>query len=406
MRRFVLGIAATLLTTVFSATLANGERIKAMSLGRPFSPALPRMTIEPIPARAADGTLLGTMLLPAIVRQAGLQDDDRPLIVVFNGGPGAATGWLQLGLLGPYHAMVPEAPALPGPGPLALVPNREGLWDRADMLFVDPLGTGFSRVRVGVDPRRISDWRNDGTYIAAAVHEWMERHGRTAAPVFLIGESYGAERAVAVASILTRGIQPVRLAGMVLISQTVVDDDGLAASDRKLASATALPTLAATACYHDKSTVTRATPADCAARAERFAETFYLPALRQEAHLPASRRHAVEAALARMTGLGEAHFVTAGLEVNRQEYRRLALGPSAQVLGMYDTRFRAPGPIRKGWVDPSLDPLIPSMQRSAELQYRMLLKRDRSPLDGTRYIMFNADLHATWRYDGKRTPYG
>ena len=406
LRRIVLGFAATLLAVVFSATLASGERIKAMTVGRSFAATSPRMTVEPMPARAANGTLLGTMLLPAIVGQAGTRDDNRPLIVVFNGGPGAATGWLLLGLLGPYRAVVPEAPLPPGAGPLALVPNREGLWDRADMLFVDPLGTGFSRARPGVDPHRIRDWRKDGGYIALAVREWMERHGRTGAPVFLVGESYGAERAVAVANLLTRGIRPVRLAGMVLISQTVVDDDGLAASDRKLASATALPTMAATACYHGKAMDTPAAPADCAARAQEFAENSYLPALRQGARLPASRRHAVEAALARMTGLDEARLVNAGLEVNRQDYRRLALGPSSLVLGMYDTRFRAPGPMRKGWQDPSLDPLIPAMQFSAELQNRILLKLDRSPLDGSRYVMFNADLHATWRYDGKRTPYG
>lgn len=366
----------------------------------------PTMVIDQLAARSADGRVLGTLVLPAIVDDGPARGSQRPLLVVFNGGPGAASGWLQLGLLGPLRAVVPDDPAAPLGQHLPLVPNREGLWDAADMLFVDPLGTGFSRSAPGVDPAEIRDWRKDGDYLAGALRDWMARHDRQYAPVILMGESYGAERVVAVADALIRGPSPVRIAGLALISQTVTTETGLRHQNSPIANAVGLPTIAATACYFGKSGLGNTDPAACAAQSHAFAMDAYLPALAADQGLsPAGRSDTING-LAELTGLSAAHFEKSGLMISSGDYRRQALAVSGRVLGMYDSRYSAKASVGKGWEDPSLDPLLPVMQDAAERYGRAALKLERSPLDESRYVLFDPAIHANWRYGAHRDPYG
>lgn len=393
MRRLLTGLAALLsLGLVAPAVVADGHqtpRLTALNL--------PAMSAEYLPARAPDGRLLGTMIAPALV--APRAGPDRPVIVVFNGGPGAASGWLQLGLLGPLRAEVPDDPAVPPGAPVSLQPNGQGLWDITDILFVDPLGTGFSRPAAGVDPREIRDWRKDGDYIAGAVGDWLARRGRLGAPLILIGESYGAERAVAVADALRRAPRPARIAGLVLISQTITTDASLRRRDPNLAAAIGLPTVAATACQLGTSGLADRDPAACAERSQRFAFDSYLPVL-------AAGRAPIEtrAELARITGLPAAELTDAGLVIDRDRYRRQALG--GRVLGLYDSRYSAAVVPGRKWQDPSLDPLLAPLEVAARRNGRATLGLDRSPLDGSPYILFNPELHAHWRYGEHADPYG
>lgn len=391
------------------AALSLGLAVPAVIVERAeavASPGLPGVMVDQIPARSAEGRLLGTLVLPAIVHPQTARDNHRPLLVVFNGGPGAASGWLQLGLLGPLRAVVPDDPATPFGERIALIPNGDGLWDAADMLFIDPLDTGFSRAAKGVEPAAIRDWRKDGDYIARAIREWTARHGRQDAPLILMGESYGAERAVAVGDALIRQPRPPRIAGVVLISQTVTTEWSVMHQDRNLANALGLPTIAATACYFGKSGLSETDPAVCAEKSHAFALKSYLPALAAGNALSPARRSDTIAGLTRLTGLPEAHFTRTGMAVNPFEYRRLVLAQKQRVLGMYDSRYSARVDGRKGWQDPSLDPLLPVMQDAAERYGRSVLKLTRSPVDGTPYVLFNPAIHASWRYGAHRDPYG
>lgn len=385
MRSLLTCLAGVLsLGLVAPAMVADGHQ----ALRTPVDAALPAVAVEQLPAHSPEGRLLGTLVLPSIVDRAA-RDPARPVLVVFNGGPGAASAWLQLGLLGPWRADVPDDPAVPLGNFLALQPNHGGLWDRADILFVDPLGTGFSRIAPGVDPQLVRDWRRDGDYLAEALSTWLARHGRSEAPLILLGESYGAERAVAVADALSRGRHPARLAGVALISQTVTTDAALRHRGGNLANGLALPTIAATACYLGRSGLAERDPARCAELSERFAAN-YDPRARAE--------------LARLTGLPEAHFARADLTLDRGDYRRRAI--AGRVLGMYDSRYSAPVPRAGRWEDPSLDPLLPAMQDAADRYARAVLRIERSPVDGSRYVLFDPATHATWRYGDHADPYG
>ncbi|HWU12951.1 MAG TPA: peptidase S10, partial [Caulobacter sp.] len=232
------------------------------------------MTVEQIVAHGPAGEKLGTLVVPSLV--AAKRDVGRPVIFAFNGGPGAASGWLQLGLLGPLRVLLPDDPAREIPPSPPLERARDGLWDVADIVFIDPLGTGFSRADAGAPIAMVQDWRGDGDYVADAIRDWLARHDRADAPVLLIGESYGTERAVAVADALTRGERPVRLAGVVLVSQSITVENSLQRGGNDLGVAIGLPTIAATACYWAKA---QGTPKTCAAAAQAFALEQYLPAL-------------------------------------------------------------------------------------------------------------------------------
>ncbi|HWV12512.1 MAG TPA: septum formation initiator, partial [Sphingobium sp.] len=308
------------------------------------------MTVEQIVARAPDGKRLGTLVVPSLV--AAERDTDRPVIFAFNGGPGSASGWLQLGLLGPLRVVLPDDPAKAIPPSPPFERAKDGLWDLADIVFIDPLGTGFSRVDAGVPDALVQDWRGDGDYIAGAIREWLTRHGRADAPVLLIGESYGTERAVAVADALTRGDRPVRLAGVVLVSQSITVENTLQRNGNDLGTAIGLPTIAATACYWKKA---EGAPKNCAADAQEYALGHYLPALAAGNQLSTERRAAVERRMSRITGLPADHFNKNGLPLTKDAYRHLALAKDGRLLGVYDSRYAAPvDPARKGQ-DPSFD---------------------------------------------------
>lgn len=342
------------------------------------------VTVDRIAARDDRGERLGTLVLPAIVagRGAGAA---RPLLVVFNGGPGAGSAWLQLGLLGPDHAVLP-----PGGGPPHLEPNRAGLWPLADLLFVDPLDTGFSRTGPGVDPARGREWRADGAYLARAIMAWMARHDRRDAPVVLIGESYGTERAIAVGEALQSAAVPVRLAAMVLVSQTVLSESGLRAGHPRLATAIGLPTMAATACHFGRAAATQgADPLTCAEQAWRIASGTYL------ADRPADDLRPMLAGLA---GVPETTFDGPALLLSRDRYRTVALGDGAQVLGRYDSRLHAPLLCRQRWQDPSLDPLLPPMTAMARLAARQDYGLAASPLDHRPYVLYDPSIGCGWRY--------
>jgi hypothetical protein len=208
---------------------------------------------ETLPAQDEEGRPLGTLVWSALTDPA-TAGPARPVMVVFNGGPGAASGWLQLGLLGPLQVSLPPPSGADTPASPLRVAERT-LAEQADMLFVDPLDTGFSRRDPAVSPDRVRSGAADGAYLARAVAAWLVRHGRQSSPVIVLGESFGAERAVAVAEAWQREMPWVRLAGIAMISQTVLNETDLRGTDRVQALAMGLPTLAATACYHRLATV-------------------------------------------------------------------------------------------------------------------------------------------------------
>lgn len=378
--RFGLLALAALLWTAPLHVFADGVTGDVAGSAAPEAASAPVSRIDLVPAEDAQGKRLGTLVLASLTSaEAPSRASERPLMIVFNGGPGAGSAWLQLGLLGPQRAVFGSSAS-----PARLLTSRDGLWDRADLLFVDPLGTGFSRAARGVDPQRYREWRADGDYLARAITGWITAHGRQRAPVILVGESYGTERLIAVAEALERERASVRLGGMALISQTVLSEFGIGATDPARAAAIGLPTIAATACHFGRSTVAPGGPLACAEAAWQAAASD-------------------PAALARLTGLPEAVVSRRWPAFSREQYRLAALADQAQVLGRYDSRLHDRADPARGWRDPSLDALIPQMTRLARLAARHVMGLAASPLDGSPYILFDPAILHGWRY-GPQAP--
>ena len=169
----------------------------------------------------------------------------RPVTFAFNGGPGYASGWLNLGALGPWRLRMDADAAVPSADPVPL-DNAESWLEFTDLVFLDPAGTGYSRVLGGEDNRkRLWSVEGDISSLATTIRRWSEANGRMTSPKYLAGESYGGFRAPKIAHQLTTD-QGVSVAGLVLVSP-VLDFRRFNARENPLSYVAALPAMAATA---------------------------------------------------------------------------------------------------------------------------------------------------------------
>lgn len=357
-----------------------------------------RLAWETVPARDDRGRPLGTLVVSALMAPSP-PGHSRPVLVVFNGGPGASSGWLQLGLLGPLQVVLPTRADAAVPRAPILAAPAESLAAHADVLFVDPLDTGFSRRAPGVQPSRVRGWQADGDYLARAVAIWLARHGRLAAPVVLMGESFGAERAVAVAEAWQRQATGVRLAGIAMLSQTVLNETDLRATDPALAMAMGLPTVAATACHYGRARGTARDPLACADAAARLGEGAYLAHLRHGDRAAARSTESLAADLAAVTGLDRTTLATGGMAVDRQQARLAMLHAQGMALGLYDSRRAARLDDPRGWRDPSLVPYLAALGDAMVRYNARLLGLARSPVDGSAYVLYDPAVRRTWQHD-------
>ncbi len=222
----------------------------------------------------------------------------RPLVFVFNGGPGSSSVWLHMGALGPRRVVMQDEGWMPAP-PFRLEDNAHTWLDIADLVFIDPVGTGYSRA---VDPEKDKDYwtvENDLKAVGEFIRLYLTRNGRWHSPLFLAGESYGTTRAAGLAGLLF--YQGIAFNGLVLIStvlnfQTIDFEQG-----NDLPYALFLPTYAATAWYHGRlaAELQERPLRDVLDEVEVFAFGAYTVALAQGHRLSAEERAAIIAQIAR-----------------------------------------------------------------------------------------------------------
>jgi carboxypeptidase C (cathepsin A) len=259
----------------------------------------------------------------------------RPLTFAFNGGPGSSSVWLHMGLLGPRRVLSGDAGAL-RPPPYGLVDNPQSLLAHSDLVFIDPVSTGYSRAAEGEKPKDYHGYGPDVESVGEVIRLWTSRTGRWMSPKYLCGESYGTLRAAA----LCRHLQERRgmnLNGLMLIS-SVLDLATLEfGPDNDAPYPLYLPTYAAIAHYHGLHG-DRPLP-EVLAEAEEFASREYPWALARGTRLSTEDRASTVATLARVTGLDPDYVDRVNLRVEHVRFFTELLRSRRRTVGRLDGRF-------------------------------------------------------------------
>ncbi len=265
-------------------------------------------------------------------------DPARPVFFVYNGGPGSGSVWLQMGAFGPKRVAIPSDAKDDGAPPYPLLDNPDSLLDVADLVFIDPPGTGFSHLTQGTDPKKYYGLRQDGRAVAQVIRRWINDNGRWNSPKFLGGESYGTARTALVADELEGSTyNDVGLNGLILIS-TILDFAGREPTQgNEMAYIVTLPNMAAAAYYHGKA---KAESVEAIAEeARKFAIGPFATALLKGEDLPADERASVRKELSRLTGLSETYLDQANLRVTDQRFYKELLRDRGQTIGRLDARY-------------------------------------------------------------------
>ncbi|MCP3734269.1 septum formation initiator [Sphingomonas sp. RP10(2022)] len=271
---------------------------------------------------------------------------NRPVLFVFNGGPGAASAYLQMGALGPFRARVPQDPTAPLPAAADVAANPDTLLDVADLVFLDPPGTGFSALGTDADTAFYRSVKGDADAVAQLARGWLAAHGRAGAPLYILGESYGTIRAAAMVDALREQDSALRLRGVLLLGQALNMIETSQRPDNVVTYPVSLPTLAAIACYHHVRPAP-CTPEGSAREASAYAEP-YLTALFRGRALDAAGRASVAAKLQALTGISRSYYLAHDLRISKEQFRVELLRAQGKVLGRYDARYTAPRPADAG----------------------------------------------------------
>jgi carboxypeptidase C (cathepsin A) len=287
--------------------------------------------------KAEDGTPKASIFSTSYVKDG--TDPSRPITFLFNGGPGSGSLWLHMGAFGPKRVAIPSDARDDGAPPFRIVDNPSSLLDVTDIVFIDPVGTGFSRALGKTEAKAYWGVTADAKSIAEFVRMWLSENGRWNSPKFLGGESYGTTRSAAVANELEGSYNDVSLNGIILISTIL--DFGVQAEvpGNEMQYVVNLPTLATTAWYHNRLTDRPAEVTAVAAEARLFAGGEYLSALMKGSRLGAEERARVRAKLARLTGLSEAFLDRADLRVTPGRFYKELLRDRSLTVGRLDSRY-------------------------------------------------------------------
>ncbi|WP_155374357.1 S10 family peptidase [Catellatospora vulcania] len=318
----------------------------------------------------------------------GADPATRPVTFAFNGGPGSSSVWLHLGLLGPRRVVMGDAGALTPP-PYGLADNAETLLRHSDLVFIDPVSTGYSRAVKGGKSREHHGFSGDVDSVGELIRLWTSRHGRWTSPKYLCGESYGTLRAAALAHHL-QDRHGMWLNGLMLVSSVL--NIGTLEFHPHLDGAYPLflPTYAAIAHYHglhgDRPL------GEVLAEAEEFADRTYPWALARGARLSEAERTAAVGALARLTGLDPDYVDRVDLRPEHVRFFTELLRSRRRTVGRLDGRFLGWDADygREHWSsDPSLDAIM-GPYTAAINQY---LRADLGYRNDLPYKTLTADVH-------------
>ena len=341
------------------------------------------------------------------------EDQGRPVTFVFNGGPGASSAFLHMGAVGPLRVAFPADGSLPAMPP-RLVSNEDSWLAFTDLVFVDPVGTGFSRVvpdesKGGEDGKKPDEegtekeyfgYKRDLESLCEFMSRWLSAHRRWGSPVFIAGESYGGYRVGRLVKILqeTTG---VGLNGAVLISPAL-ELGPLAPTDYDVVGwVDLLPTMALAALHHGRSRAFAAgtAPADALREAEEFATGDYATVLTRGAAVSDDERARIYGRVADLIGLPVEVVARAEGRVTSRVFSRELLRDERKVIGLYDATITAtdPFPDRDEFAGP--DPTLAGVSPAFTTAINRQLRSEIGVETEREYTLLSFEVNEAWRND-------
>jgi len=357
-----LRYASFFLAATFSVVIAPGTFAQRPQSGEPTANAANEEKASPIPKEtnsttdhdlslegktlrysATAGTLLidgddekpyGSVFYVAYTLRGVADVRTRPVTFLYNGGPGSASVWLHMGSVGPVR-VVTSSPEATGPGPYQLVPNQYTLLDKTDLVFVDAVGTGFSRPVGKATMKNFAGTDQDVTAFSRFVQRYVSVNHRWNSPKFLFGESYGTTRSAGLVDALENA--GISCNGVILMS-TILNYFTMAPGGDAVFIGN-LPSYAAIAWHYEKIPHKGRDEKAFLDEVRAFARGPYSEALAQGHNLPAAQVDAIAAKLAGYTGLSVAYLKEADLRVSPTRFRKELLRDQRMIIGRYDARF-------------------------------------------------------------------
>jgi carboxypeptidase C (cathepsin A) len=347
---------------------------------------------------------------------ADAEGEDRPVTFVFNGGPGASSAYLHMGAVGPRRVDFPPDGSLPEMPP-RLVENESSWLAFSDLVFVDPVGTGFSRIiesdkkkgdeakndkNDAPDPKEYFGQKRDLESLCEFMGRWLSSRGRWGSPVFIAGESYGGYRVGRLARMLQESAG-IGLNGAILISPAL-EINGLLPTDYDVVGwIDRVPTMAAAAVHHGRSRAFAAgTPLEqVLVEAEAFATGEYVSFLSQGAAMSADERDRILAKLADLIGLPPETVVRAEGRVSILTFARELLRDQRKVVGLYDATITAtdPFPDRDPFTGP--DPTLSGLSPAYTMAVNRMLRSEIGVETDREYTLLSYEVNNAWRDDSE-----
>ncbi|MCD4847175.1 MAG: peptidase S10 [Candidatus Aegiribacteria sp.] len=334
----------------------------------------------------------------------GVKDlSERPLTFAFNGGPGSSSVWLHMGALGPKRVVMKQEGWMPSP-PYHLEDNESTWLKHTDLVFIDPVGTGFSRAAKKDLYQKFHSFDGDIESVGKFIQLYLSRFNRWSSPLFLAGESYGTTRAAGLAAALFG--KGIAFNGIILISTALDLRPIMFRDDDDLPFQLFIPTYTAAAWYHkklDKELQSRDLP-DLLAEVEVWVESELTPALMKGDRISDEESADIADKLSRYSGLEKDYIVGSNLRIHQGRFRKELLRSEKRSVGRLDSRFKGIEAVEVN-DRPEFDPSMTSIKPPYTSMLNDYLRRELGlDTDMSYEVMMDHDFIKNWKWEKGKLP--
>lgn len=341
-----------------------------------------------------------SMFYIAYIKDEEPEAAKRPLTFSFNGGPGSSSVWMHMGLLGPKRVIAEKDEPKVLPPPYEVVDNEFSLLDVTDLIFIDPVSTGYSRAVPGEKNVQFHDFQKDIESVGELIRLLTTRFKRWGSPKYLIGESYGTTRAAGLSGFLLDKYG-FYLNGIMLISSILNFVTARFDVGNDLPYALFLPTYATTAWYHKQNSYENLQT--LITEVKEFAGKEYLLALMKGDELKGEERKAIVTKISKFTGLSEEYIEHTNLRINIHKFCKELLRKQDQTVGRLDSRYKGYDRDETGEV-PEFDPSYPATLGSYSAAFNAYVREELNYENDVPYEILTS-LYKTWKYEQHQNQY-